>query len=298
MGGLHRGHEVRRARGQRQVRHGHRGRRRQRRLDPGRHRHHRGAGQGQRDLTTVTGLMPAADSPARQRRPPRRERVGMSVDSIVEREHVVPDVPSITCRLCGSTELRSFLDLGATPPCELFLTAAAVEDAGAHLPAARAGLRALPARPDPAADHARGDVHRVRLLLLVLRPPGCEHARRFVDGAVERLGLGPDSFVVEVASNDGYLLQHVVERGIRCLGIEPSVNVGEAARGQGRAHAHGVPRPGDRHAGARSSTARPTWSCPTTSTPTSPTSSASPRACGRWSPTTAGCRSRSSTCSR
>ena len=60
-----------------------------------------------------------------------------------------------------------------------------------------------------------------------------EHARRFVDGAVERLGLGPESFVVEVASNDGYLLQHVVERGIRCLGIEPSANVGEAAREKG-----------------------------------------------------------------
>src|SRR5690606_37140112 len=51
--------------------------------------------------------------------------------------------------------------------------------------------------------------------------------------AVRRLGLGPGSFVVEGASNDGYLLQHVVERGIRCLGIEPSVNVGEAAREKG-----------------------------------------------------------------
>jgi C-methyltransferase C-terminal domain/Methyltransferase domain len=60
-----------------------------------------------------------------------------------------------------------------------------------------------------------------------------EHAKRFVDESVERLGLGPESFVVEVASNDGYLLQHVVERGIRCLGIEPSVNVGEAAREKG-----------------------------------------------------------------
>ncbi len=60
-----------------------------------------------------------------------------------------------------------------------------------------------------------------------------EHARRFVDGAVERLGLGPESFVVEVASNDGYLLQHVVGRGIRCLGVEPSRNVGEAAREKG-----------------------------------------------------------------
>ncbi len=60
-----------------------------------------------------------------------------------------------------------------------------------------------------------------------------QHAARFVDDAVRQLSLGADSFVVEVASNDGYLLQHVVERGIRCLGIEPSVNVGKAARQAG-----------------------------------------------------------------
>jgi SAM-dependent methyltransferase len=60
-----------------------------------------------------------------------------------------------------------------------------------------------------------------------------EHARQFVDGVIERIGLDSDSFVVEVASNDGYLLQHVVAAGIRCLGIEPSVNVGEAARDRG-----------------------------------------------------------------
>jgi len=57
-----------------------------------------------------------------------------------------------------------------------------------------------------------------------------EHARRFVAGAVERLGLSPErSFVVEVASNDGYLLQHVVAAGIRCLGIEPTANTAAAA---------------------------------------------------------------------
>jgi hypothetical protein len=60
-----------------------------------------------------------------------------------------------------------------------------------------------------------------------------EQARTFVKDAVRRLGLGLDSFVVEVGSNDGYLLQHLVRRWIRCLGIEPSVNVGEAAREMG-----------------------------------------------------------------
>src|SRR5262245_29251801 len=60
-----------------------------------------------------------------------------------------------------------------------------------------------------------------------------DHARRFVDGAISRLGLGPESFVVEVASNDGYLLQHVVARDIRCLGIEPAANIAEAAIAKG-----------------------------------------------------------------
>ncbi len=59
------------------------------------------------------------------------------------------------------------------------------------------------------------------------------HARDFVDLAVERLGLDTSSFVVEVASNDGYLLQHSVARGIRSLGIEPAANVAEHAVAQG-----------------------------------------------------------------
>ena len=59
------------------------------------------------------------------------------------------------------------------------------------------------------------------------------HAKTFVDDMVERLTLGPSSFVVEVASNDGYLLQEVVRRGIPCLGVEPAANVAAAAQERG-----------------------------------------------------------------
>jgi hypothetical protein len=134
--------------------------------------------------------------------------------------------------VCGSDTLLSFVDLGATPPCELFLTAEQLE---------------LPEPTYPL--HARV----CRDCLLVQLPPlitpedtftdyayfssysdsWVEHARRFVEHAVGRLGLESDSFVVEVASNDGYLLQHLVQRYVRCLGIEPSVNVGDAARARG-----------------------------------------------------------------
>ena len=58
------------------------------------------------------------------------------------------------------------------------------------------------------------------------------HAQSFVDQSADRLKLGDNSFVVEVASNDGYLLQHAVARGIRSLGIEPAANIAEVARGK------------------------------------------------------------------
>ena len=56
-----------------------------------------------------------------------------------------------------------------------------------------------------------------------------DHARQYTGYVVDRFGLGPQSFVVELASNDGYLLRNFVERGIPCLGIEPAVNVAEVA---------------------------------------------------------------------
>jgi len=60
-----------------------------------------------------------------------------------------------------------------------------------------------------------------------------QHAKDYVAMITDRLGLGPSSQVVELASNDGYLLQYFVERGIPALGIEPAANVAEAARKRG-----------------------------------------------------------------
>lgn len=59
------------------------------------------------------------------------------------------------------------------------------------------------------------------------------HAKTYVTEMTDRLGLGSDDVVVEVASNDGYLLQHVKERGIGCLGIEPTASTAAAARDRG-----------------------------------------------------------------
>ena len=60
-----------------------------------------------------------------------------------------------------------------------------------------------------------------------------DHARRYTEMAIERFGLGADSTVVEIASNDGYLLQYFHERGIPVLGVEPAANVAQAAIDKG-----------------------------------------------------------------
>jgi hypothetical protein len=133
------------------------------------------------------------------------------------------------CRLCGSAELESVVDLGATPPCERFLAVGQLDEPEPtyplHLRVCRSCLLAqIPPLITPE------DTFTEYAYFSSFSTSWVEHARRFVDSAVERAKPG---FVVEVASNDGYLLQHVVERGVRCLGVEPSVNVGEAAREKG-----------------------------------------------------------------
>lgn len=60
-----------------------------------------------------------------------------------------------------------------------------------------------------------------------------EHARRYSEAMIERFGLGADSRVVEIASNDGYLLQHFQAAGVPVLGIEPAANIAAAAEAKG-----------------------------------------------------------------
>ena len=133
------------------------------------------------------------------------------------------------CRLCGASDLESVLDLGASPPCELFLTKEQLDATEPNYPlhlriCGKCSLVQLPALIAP------DDIFSEYAYYSSFSPSYVEHARSYVDRAVNELRLAKDSFVVEVASNDGYLLQHVVERGIRCLGIEPSRNVGDVAR--------------------------------------------------------------------
>ena len=133
------------------------------------------------------------------------------------------------CRLCSAELRHTFVDLGMSPPCESYLSASQVDLGEKFYPlhvrvCETCLLVQLPAYIPPEeifSDYAYFSSYSDSWVA---------HARKFVDDAAARLGLDERCFVVEVASNDGYLLQHSVARGIRSLGIEPAANIAEVAR--------------------------------------------------------------------
>ncbi|MGV9664315.1 methyltransferase domain-containing protein [Nocardia niigatensis] len=136
------------------------------------------------------------------------------------------------CRLCHSDLLRSVLDLGATPPCEKFLTAGELDLPEPTYPlhlrlCENCLLLQIPALITPE------ETFTEYAYFSSFSDSWVRHAKLFVAEAIMQLSLTENSFIIEVASNDGYLLQHAVAAGIPCLGIEPSVNVGAAARNKG-----------------------------------------------------------------
>ena len=136
------------------------------------------------------------------------------------------------CRLCHAELTQTFVDLGMSPPCESYLSADQLDEGETFYPlhvriCEECLLVQLPAyipAEDIFSDYAYFSSYSDSWV---------KHAHDYVERAVARLGLGPASFVVEVASNDGYLLQHSVARGIRSLGIEPAANVAAAAVARG-----------------------------------------------------------------
>jgi SAM-dependent methyltransferase len=137
-----------------------------------------------------------------------------------------------TCRFCSAPLHHTFVDLGMSPLCESYVPP---EREGAMEPFyplhTRICERCLLVQLEEFV--APEDIFTEYAYFSSYSDSWVAHARRYVEMAVERFDLGPESLVMEVASNDGYLLQHVVERGIPALGIEPAANVAVAARERG-----------------------------------------------------------------
>ena len=136
------------------------------------------------------------------------------------------------CRICGTALGLPVVDLGMSPLCERFLSVAMLDlpepifPLQVHL-CASCGLAQLRefARPD--------EIFSEYFYFSSFSESWVEHGRRYAERMIDELRLGPTSLVVEVASNDGYLLQHFRDRQVGILGIEPAQNIAAVANAEG-----------------------------------------------------------------
>jgi SAM-dependent methyltransferase len=136
------------------------------------------------------------------------------------------------CRSCDAALQNTFVDLGSSPLANAYLTKAQLTDPEHFYPlhvyvCDRCFLVQLP--PVTTPEELFGEY----AYFSSYSDSWVEHARRYVEEVVDRFGLGSDDRIVEIASNDGYLLRHFTERGIPVLGIEPAQNVAMAAEEAG-----------------------------------------------------------------
>jgi hypothetical protein len=136
------------------------------------------------------------------------------------------------CRLCGAALTRTFVDLGMSPLCESYVAATDLDAPETFYPlrvllCGDCLLVQLPA-------HVSGEyIFSDYAYFSSYSDSWVTHAKRYAEDMTARLGLSGSSLVTEVASNDGYLLQHFHAAGIPVLGVEPAANVAEAAIGKG-----------------------------------------------------------------
>ena len=140
---------------------------------------------------------------------------------------------SANCRFCQTPLQQTFADLGMSPVSNAFLRADQLDRKESFFPlhafvCSNCMLVQLEQFESPDAIFNADYAYFSSFAESWLR-----HAREYVGEMVRRFGYGKSSFVVEIASNDGYLLQYFVEQGIPVLGVEPSANVAEAARKKG-----------------------------------------------------------------
>jgi SAM-dependent methyltransferase len=137
-----------------------------------------------------------------------------------------------TCRFCGSPLRRTFVDLGMSPLCETYPAAADFKNGEVYYPlhvytceeCFLVQLEEYEKAENIFTDYPYFSSYSDSWL---------KHSEKYCDKMTERFGLNGESFVVEVASNDGYLLQYFVRQQVPVLGIEPAVNVAKVAVDKG-----------------------------------------------------------------
>ncbi|HEX2745760.1 MAG TPA: class I SAM-dependent methyltransferase [Streptosporangiaceae bacterium] len=136
------------------------------------------------------------------------------------------------CRLCGTPLTRTFVDLGMSPLCESYVPAARLDEPEVFYPLHVRLCDACLLVQLPA--YVPGEqIFSDYAYFSSYSDSWVAHAKRYAEAMIDRLALTPDSLVTEVASNDGYLLQHFQAAGIGVLGVEPAANVAASAQAKG-----------------------------------------------------------------
>jgi hypothetical protein len=138
----------------------------------------------------------------------------------------------LACRICGAELTHTFVDLGMSPLCESYVSGEMLDQPEIFYPlhvriCDSCLLVQLP-------EYVSGeDIFSDYAYFSSYSQSWVGHAKRYADEMRARLNLGPQSLVIEVASNDGYLLQHFAARGIPVLGVEPAANIARVAQSRG-----------------------------------------------------------------
>ncbi len=144
----------------------------------------------------------------------------------------VDSVQTLSCRFCGRHELTTFVDLGMSPFCQTHIERANLNAMEPFFPLhARVCHACFLVQLEEFV--APADIFTEYAYFSSYADSWVEHARRYAETMRERFAIGSGSLVMEIASNDGYLLQHFVAAGVPVLGIEPAANVAKVARAKG-----------------------------------------------------------------
>ena len=144
----------------------------------------------------------------------------------------VNDLPAIPCRNCGQALSNVFLDLGVSPLCESYVSEAGLREPEVFYPLCAyvcSNCFLVQVQDFETPEH----IFREYAYFSSFSQSWLEHAKSYSEAMIERFELNENSFVVEIASNDGYLLQNFVAEHIPVLGIDPARNIAEAARAKG-----------------------------------------------------------------
>lgn len=137
------------------------------------------------------------------------------------------------CRFCQHDLSLDLVDLNYSPPSNSFLTAAQLSEPEVTFPLKVQVCDQCWLGQVDEHKHAQEIFGSDYVYFSSFSSSWLAHAKRYVDDIRARLNLGRESFVVEVASNDGYLLQYFKEQNVPCLGVEPTGSTAEVCRAKG-----------------------------------------------------------------